>query len=219
MVPIPIPILLKSPSMDFSLQGDAFPSNDFSSEFQFDCAFGFDGEFDFGFGGDSNFLSAQESGFGGASCGADPFDYNSISIDCSIEDHVSFRRRCHRRICRSNRHFWIESVKKSCWYVQFRKPGITHEMTHELSSSDRYGNFCHYFRMPLFKVGELASFLIWRGYINHPPLYFQQQEYRERAEILVMSALFTLGNSALFCSLRAQMNISISECRKFFMFH
>jgi hypothetical protein len=51
--------------MDSSLQGDAFLPNDFSSEFQFDCAFGFDGEFDFGFGGDFNFLSAQESGFGG----------------------------------------------------------------------------------------------------------------------------------------------------------
>ena len=39
--------------MDSSLRGDAFPSKDFSSEFQFDCAFGFDGEFDFVFGGTS----------------------------------------------------------------------------------------------------------------------------------------------------------------------
>jgi hypothetical protein len=39
--------------MDFSLCGEAFPSKDFSSEFQFDCAFGFDGEFDFGMGGTS----------------------------------------------------------------------------------------------------------------------------------------------------------------------
>ncbi len=46
--------------MDSSLHGDAFPSYDFSSEFQFDCAFGFDGEFDFGFGGDFNFLSADD---------------------------------------------------------------------------------------------------------------------------------------------------------------
>ena len=51
LVLIPIPIILKSPSMDSSLHSDAFPSNDFSSEFQFDCAFGFDGEIDFGFGG------------------------------------------------------------------------------------------------------------------------------------------------------------------------
>jgi hypothetical protein len=46
--------------MDSSLHSDAFPSNDFSSEFQFDCAFGFDGEFDFGFGGDFNFLSVVD---------------------------------------------------------------------------------------------------------------------------------------------------------------
>ena len=203
--------------MDLSLCGVAFPSNIFSSEFQFDCAFGFDGEFNFGFGGDFNFLSVHKSGFGGASFGADPFDYDGVSIDCSIEGYVSFRRRRCRRIRQTNRHFWIESVKKSCWYVQFLKPGITRQMTHELSSSDRYGNFCHYFRIPLFKVEELTSLVIRRGYIDQPRLYFRQQEYRERAEISVMSALFTLGNGALFRSLQAQTNISISECRKFFL--
>jgi hypothetical protein len=135
--------------MDSSLRGDAFPPNDFSSEFQFDCAFGFDGEFDFGFGGDFNFLSAQESGFGGASFGADPLDYDGVSIDCSIEDYVSFRCRCCRCIRRTNRHFRIESVKKSCWYVQFLKPGIMCQMTHELSSSDSMVIFatisaCHF---------------------------------------------------------------------------
>ena len=178
--------------MDSSLRGDAFPSNDFSSEFQFECAFGFDREFDFGFGGDFNFLSAQESGFGGASFGADPFDYDGVSIDCSIEDYVSFRRRRRCRIRQSNRHFRIESVKKSCLYDQFLKPEITREMTQKLYSSDRYGKYCHYYR---------TSLLIWWGYINQLLLYFRQQEYRERAEILMMSALFTLGSGALFCSL------------------
>jgi hypothetical protein len=110
----------------------------------------------FGFGGDFNFLSSQESGFGGASFGSDPFDYDGVSFECSIKDNVSFRRHRRHRICQSNRHFQIVSVKKSCWYVQFLKPGITREMTHELSSSDRYGNFCHYFPMPLFKAEELT---------------------------------------------------------------
>jgi hypothetical protein len=170
--------------MDSSLRGDAFPPNDFSSEFQFDCAFGFDGEFDFGFGGDFNFLSAQESGFGGASFGADPFDYNRVSFDCSIEDYVSFRHCCCRRIRQTNLHFRIESVKKSCWYVQFLKPGITRQMPRELSSSDRYGDFCHYFRMQLSKVEELTSLLIRWGYIDQPRSYFRQQEYRERARFV-----------------------------------
>jgi hypothetical protein len=57
--------------MDSSVHGDAFPAKDFSSEFRFGCAFGFDGEFDFGFGGDFNFLSAHESGFGGSPLGDD----------------------------------------------------------------------------------------------------------------------------------------------------
>ena len=34
-----------------------------------------------GLGGDFNFLSVQESGIGGASFGADPFDYDGVSID------------------------------------------------------------------------------------------------------------------------------------------
>jgi hypothetical protein len=202
--------------MDSSLHGDAFPSNDFSSEFQFDCAFGFDGEFDFGFGGDFNFLSAHDSGFGGSPLGDDQFEYDGVSIDHSIEDYVAFRRHCRRHIHRTNHHFRIESVKKSCWYLQFLKPGITREITHELSSSDRYGDFCHYFRMPLFKVEELTSLLIRRGYIEQPRSHFRRGEYRERSEILVMSALYVLGNGASFRSLRAQTNISISECRKFF---
>ena len=87
--------------MDSSLRGDAFPPNDFSSEFQFDCAFGFDGEFDFGFGGNFNFLRAHESGFGGSPLGDDPFEYDGVSIDHSIEDYVAFRRRRRRRIRRT----------------------------------------------------------------------------------------------------------------------
>jgi hypothetical protein len=161
LVPIPIPIILKSPSMDY----------DFSLEFLFDCAFGFDGEFNFGFGGDFNFLS--ESGFGGSPLGDDQFEYDGVSIDHSIKDYVAFRRRRRHRICRTNHHFRIESVKKSCWYLQFLKPGITHEMTHELSSSDRYGDFRHYFRMPLFMVEELTSLLILRGYIKQPRSHFR----------------------------------------------
>ena len=47
--------------MDSSLRGDAFPSNDFSSELQFDCAFGFDGEFDFVFGGTSTSTSSARN--------------------------------------------------------------------------------------------------------------------------------------------------------------
>jgi hypothetical protein len=160
-----------------------------------------------GLGGDFNFLSAQESGH---QLGDDQFDYDGVSIDYSIEDYVAFRRRRRRRIRRTNRHFRIESIKKSS--------GITtREMTQELSSSDRYGNFRHYFRMPLFKVEELTTLLIRRGYIDQPRSYFRQREYRERADILVMSVLHTLGNGASFRSLRAQTNISISKCRKLFL--
>ena len=69
--------------------------------------------------------------------------------------------------------------------------------------------------MPLFKVEELTSLLIQWGYIDQLWSYFRQQEYRNRAAILVMSALFMLGNRASFCSLRSQINISMSASNVF----
>jgi hypothetical protein len=59
------------------------------------------------------------------------------------------RRRCRR--CRRrhmNRLYRIESVRTSCWYLNFLKPGTVRDMTHELSLSDRFGEFCHWFRLP-----------------------------------------------------------------------
>ena len=82
------------------------------------------------------------------------------------------------------------------------------------SSKLRWAHICAHSRIPV-KVEELTSLLIWRGYIDQPRSMFWRQDYHRRAEILVMSALFTLGNGALFCSLRGQTNISISECLKF----
>ena len=72
--------------------------------------------------------------------------------------------------------------------------------------------------MPLFKVEELTSLLIQWGYIDQLWSYFRQQEYRNRAAILVMSALFMLGNRASFCSLRSQINISMSASNVFLHF-
>jgi hypothetical protein len=53
---------------------------------------------------------------------------------------------------RPNRQYRKKSsVKKSCWYREFLRPGMTHDLTHELSASDRFGEFqsiseCHYRR-------------------------------------------------------------------------
>jgi hypothetical protein len=45
---------------------------------------------------------------------------------------------------------------------------MTREITHELSSSDQFGEFQHWFRMPLSKVEDLTNILIDRGYIITP---------------------------------------------------
>jgi hypothetical protein len=124
------------------------------------------------------------------------------------------RRRRHRR--RMNCLYRIESVKTSCWYLNFLKPGTVCDLTHELSLSDRFGEFCHWFQMPLAKVEHLADIFIYRGYVQPPRSYICQCEFREHVELLVMSSLYLLGSGAAFCSCRAVCKISTSEIRKFF---
>jgi hypothetical protein len=47
--------------------------------------------------------------------------------------------------------------------------------------------------MPLSKVEELTDIFISRGYIKVPRSLNFREEFRERAELLVMSALYRVG--------------------------
>lgn len=147
------------------------------------------------------------------------FEDGSYASSFASDDTRGHRRRQRRRRCRPrrlNQLFRVESVKKSCWYKQFTAPGKTRDLTHLLSSSDRYGEFRHYFRMPLSKVEELTDKLIDNGYVHYPRTRSRQAEYRERTELLVMSSLYILGTGAAFRSCRPLCSISTSEVRKFF---
>ncbi len=123
------------------------------------------------------------------------------------------RDRCVRR---PTRHHRIESVHESAWYRYFTCPGMTRELTHELSASDRYSQFRHFFRMPLWKVEELTSLLIERVYVPFPRSRSRQVEFHERTELLVMSSLYLLGTGSGFRSCQPLCSISTSEVRKFF---
>ncbi len=70
--------------------------------------------------------------------------------------------------------------------------------------------------MPLSKVEELTDILINRGYIKVPRSLKFREEFRERSELLVMSALYRLGNGNSFRQLRSMCHISVSEACKFF---
>ena len=52
--------------------------------------------------------------------------------------------------------------------------------------------------MPLSKVKELADIFISRGYIEVPRSLKFCEEFRERADLLVMLALYRLGNDKPF---------------------
>ena len=128
------------------------PAIDFGEGFRLDEPF------NFGDSGDGLSVNATGSSL---SYGA----YDDASCSFSVESSVQLRR-CHRRHKqrRPNRLYRKESVKLSGLYRNFLRPGMTRDLTHELSTSDRYGEFRSLFRMPLSKVEELTDIFISRGY-------------------------------------------------------
>ena len=194
---------------------DPLASVDFIAEFlppaiEFGEGFRFDEPFNFGVSGDG--ISMNATG-GSLSYGA----YDDDSCSFSVESSVRLRRRRRRRKWRSpNRLCRKESVKLSSWYRNFLWPGMTRDLTHELSTSDRYGEFRSLFRMPLLKVEELTDIFISRGYIKVPRSHRFRAEFCERSELLVMLALYRLGNGNSFRQLRSMCHISVSEIRLFF---
>ena len=85
-----------------------------------------------------------------SSPGDDEFEYDNVSCDVSFVSYVSLlsdpkRRRQKKRKKRSkNRTNYRASVRTSCWYIIFLAPGHVRELTHELSTSDRYSEFHQY---------------------------------------------------------------------------
>ena len=193
-------------------------SLDFSSEFlpeEVDYSEAFDFGVDFSFLPEVDFLATSTPS-------DDDFGYDNVSCDVSFVSYVSLssdpkhRRQKKRKKRSKNRTNYRASVRTSCWYINYLAPGHVRELTHELSTSDRYGEFRHWFRMPLCKVEELTTLLMTRGYVREPRTFWRAQEFRERTELLVMSSLYVLGHGASFCLLRPLCHISASECRSFF---
>ena len=106
----------------FDFLSEFLPAVDFGEAFRFDAPFDFD-----------------DFGEGNRSYGS--YDNNSCSF--SVESSVRLcRRRRRRRKRRSpNRLYRKESVLSSSWYKNFLWPGLTRDLTHELSTSDRFGEF------------------------------------------------------------------------------
>lgn len=194
----PPPIDESSFLYDFS--SEFLPALDFGESFGFGSAFNFDGAP--AAAGDSSF-------YGG---------YDDESCSMFVEDYVPWfgRRSYRRRPRRANRHYRKDSVLSSPWYVSFLRPGITRDLTHELSSSDRFGKFRSLFCMLLSKVEELTDIFIDRGYIREPRSLRFREEFRERSELFILSSLYHLGNGNSYRQCRTMTHISVSEMRKFF---
>jgi len=139
-----------------------------------------------------------------------------VSYISFLSDPNHCRRRKKRKKHSKNCTHYRVSVRTSCWYINYLVPGNVRELSHELSTSDRYGEFRHWFPMRLCKVEELTTLLMTRGYVREPRTFWYAQEFRERTELLVMSSLYVSGHGASFRSLRPLCHISASECHLFF---
>jgi len=201
-----------SPDMD-DPSLSLFPHFDFGVGFD-DFEDGAFDDFDADFGRAFDFGDAFDAAFGNFD-GSVTADVDDASFGNFSEDSGRPRRR-RRKIRRSNRVYRVESVRESAWYRYFTRPGMTRDLTHELSSSDRFGHFRHYFRMPLSKVEELTDMLINQGYVRLPRSLCRRAEFRERTELLVMSSIYLLANGAAFRAIQPMCSISTSEVRKFY---
>jgi hypothetical protein len=142
---MPLPPLLKDPHSLFN----------FLSGFQDDAEFGMSFEFlDVDFGADFMFKDA----FDFASIGSGSFEYNNVSCEFSDEHMLRLQQRIRQKEHVANCTYHFENNKKLCWYQYFTRHRRTQELTHEISSINRFGDFCHWFCMPLAKVDVLTNF-------------------------------------------------------------
>ncbi len=152
---MPLPLLLKDPHSLLN----------FFSGFQDDAEFGM--SFDFlyvDFGADFTF----EDAFDFASIGSRSFEYDNESCKFSDECMLQLQQCICQKKHVTNHTYHFENIEKLCWYQYFTRRGRTQELMHEISSSNRFGDFFHWFCMPLAKVEVLTNILIDCGYIVPP---------------------------------------------------
>jgi hypothetical protein len=130
----------------------------YNVEDKFTHYFDFAAEFDFGL----EFSGASDTAYF-----AGDVDYNGVSVTCICDDVSTPDVASGRKNCSPNCQYRIHSVRKSCWYQNFFKPGETRELQMEMSSSDHDGKFRCAFHMLLEKVEHPTKKLIARGYL-HP---------------------------------------------------
>ena len=134
---------------------DPFAPYDFAKEYQDLMIL----DEDLNFGDYAEFAFESESKDTGGSEGT------SIA---SVDTVARPPRRRYPCVRRPKRHLIFRSVKTSCWYLNYLKPGAAGNLTYELSASDRFGEFHHWFRMPLVKVDQLTEILKMNGCITKP---------------------------------------------------
>ena len=151
--------------------------SEFNSGFLDDTRVDFAADFDFG----ANFAAFDIDHDWSGSESPD-----SVSGLFSGSESPCRRRRSRTRrlrLRRANRHYRIESVKTSCWYLNFLAPGSVCDMTYELSLSDRFGEFRYWFRMPLTKVERLADIFINRDYVQPSRSFLCRGKFHERGHL------------------------------------
>ncbi len=87
-------------------------------------------------------------------------DYDGISVSCTRdnEDAPGVTSTRKNGVQTVSTEFCL--VKKSCWYLNYLKPGETPELVYDLTSSDQFGEFQYWFRMSLDQMEKHTKKLL-----------------------------------------------------------
>jgi hypothetical protein len=143
---LPIPVNIAATITDTSTVSEDFfavmslPPHREDPHYLFNFLDGLQDNVDFG-----NAFGFLDPDFGAYFTFRDAFDFDSISSGSFKYDNVSCEFSVERRQCRGQKKhrknciFQLKNVKKSCWYQYFMRSGLTQEIMHKLSNSNRFG--------------------------------------------------------------------------------
>ena len=175
-----------------------------------------------------NLRSLSASDWEKFNCSTGVFDDDDDDDDDDRGGRAKRKKKKRKVNARRSYHYKIGDLKTSTYYTKFlsdsivRVPGGVSECTvRELSrniSRNPKSNFRSWFRMPLYKVEELASRIVTEKVITLSHHCRTEEQLKLKAELLVMGSLAILsGIYTSFRQIPTLTNIGATDHSKFFL--
>jgi hypothetical protein len=168
----------------------------------------------------AHFNPLRPSPPGGPVVDPDGFDYSS---DDSLLDREKLRLRTSPKY-----YYTIGNYESSSFYCEFLSDEVVRapsgcmvsvrEITEEISRNPK-SSFCSWFRMPLYKVTDIVSRFLAKGWIDLSHHCWSSDHLQMKTEHLVLGSLAMLGGTIQsFRQLKPLTHICTSDHSNFFLF-